>query len=54
MTLKGNDSVDLLLQMAERMHAMLKFLEKIMTYGVFNDGRQVGMWQLDGIMRKLH
>ncbi len=33
---------------------MLKFLEKIMTYGVFNDWRQVGMWQLDCIMRKLH
>ena len=54
MTLKGTGAVDLLRHMVERMHAMLKFLEKIMTYGVFNDWRQVGMWQLDGIMRKLH
>ena len=29
MTLKGNGFVDLLRQMVERMHAMLKFLEKL-------------------------
>lgn len=33
---------------------MLKWLEKVLTYGLFNGGKTVGLWRLDDIQGKLY